>query len=258
MRRVSARLYRLALTPCLIALVAVHAHATGAPAHAQAIDAAFEPPRFSSMHAHGSLAPWTSVPIAFGKKPTHYDLVADGANVVLHAVADNAASGLGVALRADLAATPVLAWRWKIAGLVPGADPHKAAREDAPARIVLEFDGDVGKLPILERGIYGIAEHFAGRALPYATLMYVWTSEGSIGSVIPNPRTRRIEMIVVESGDAGAGEWRNEARDVRADFRRAFGEEPGPLSAIGVLTDSDNTHSHAEAWYGDLHFEPAH
>jgi hypothetical protein len=198
------------------------------------------------------------VTIALGKKPTHYELVADQTTVVLHAVADNAASGLGFATHADLAKTPLLAWRWKIAGLVPGADPHKASREDSAARVVLEFDGDIGRLPLLERGVYGLAEHLAGRALPYATLMYVWANQVPVGSVIANPRTRRVEMIVVESGDAAVGEWRNETRDVRDDFRRAFGEEPGPLTAIGVLTDSDNTHSHAEAWYGDLHFEPAH
>jgi len=38
---------------------------------------------------------------------------------------------------------------------------------------------------------------------------------------------------------------------------RAFGEEPGTLTAVGVLTDSDNTDGHAEAWYGDIRFEPA-
>ena len=27
--------------------------------------------------------------------------------------------------------------------------------------------------------------------------------------------------------------------------------------AVGVLTDSDNTDGHAEAWYGDIRFEPA-
>jgi hypothetical protein len=43
---------------------------------------------------------------------------------------------------------------------------------------------------------------------------------------------------------------------VRADFRRAFGEEPGALLAVGVLTDTDNTDGHAEAWYGDIRFGP--
>jgi hypothetical protein len=38
---------------------------------------------------------------------------------------------------------------------------------------------------------------------------------------------------------------------------RPFGEEPGRLLAVGVLTDTDNTGGHAEAWYGDIRFVPA-
>jgi hypothetical protein len=182
----------------------------------------------------------------------------DGDHPVLHAVADSAASALAFPLHGDLGAKPLLAWRWKIAAPIPDADPAVAGQEDSPAHIVLEFDGDVRRLPLLDRGIYGIAQRVAGRVLPYATLMYIYANDLPVGSVVPNPRTRRIQMIVAASGTSQAGAWQSQTRNVRDDFRRAFGEEPGPLVAIGVLTDSDNTHSHAEAWYGDLRFEPAH
>jgi len=209
------------------------------------------------MRPGGVLAPWTPITIAFGKRATHYDLVEDGGKVVLHAVADNAASGLAYRTDVVLANAPVIAWRWKIAGLIHDADPYKASREDAPARIVLEFDGDKTKLPLVERGIYRIAERVSGRALPYATLMYIWSNRESVGTIIPNPRTHRVQMIAASSGSAGVGAWQSLMRDVRADFRRAFGEEPGRLTAVGVLTDTDNTDSHAEAWYGDIRFQPA-
>src|SRR6185503_1299170 len=101
---------------------------------------------------------------------TRYDLVDDGGKVVLHAIADNAASALADRVRIDLHATPMVAWRWKIAGLIDDADSRQASREDAPARLVLGFDGDKAKLPLVERGIYGLARHVAGRDLPYATL----------------------------------------------------------------------------------------
>ena len=79
----------------------------------------------------------------------------------------------------------------------------------------------------------------------------------SVGTVMPNPRTRRIQMVVAASGAEGVGAWQSLMRNVRDDFLRAFGEEPGPLTAVGVLTDTDNTDGHAEAWYGDIRFEPA-
>jgi hypothetical protein len=256
MRGRSARLYRAGGTRSASTSRTLFALGLVAFAPAALGDGPSEPAAFSSMRVGESLAPWTSVTIALGKKRTHYDLVMDGGHAVLHAVADGAASALAFPLHGDLGATPLLAWRWKIAAPIADADPAVAAQEDSPARIVLEFDGDIRRLPLMERSIYGIAEHVAGRRLPYATLMYIYANELPVGSVVPNPRTPRIQMIVAASGATQAGRWASETRNVRDDFRRAFGEEPGPLLAIGVLTDSDNTHAHAEAWYGDLRFEP--
>ena len=48
------------------------------------------------------------------------------------------------------------------------------------------------------------------------------------------------------------GRWRDYRRDVRADFVKAFGEEPGPLVAVALMTDTDNTGTRLQAWYGPL------
>ena len=211
---------------------------------------------FSHLPRGAVPEPWTPVSIVIGKRSTRYDLVDDAGVTVLHAVADNAASGLALPVHFDLRRAPIVSWRWKIAGLIPDADSTVASREDAPARVVFEFDGDKRKLTFVERAIYGISQHVAGRELPYATLMYIWSNHAPVGTVIPNPRTRRVQMIVSSSGAAGVGAWQSLSRDIRADFRRAFGEEAGALLAVGVLTDTDNTDGHAEAWYGDIRFAP--
>jgi hypothetical protein len=254
MQRESAKLYRpmlhLALAAGLVASLPT-ADADAPAAHTS------QPSPFSAMHAGRPPASWTLVSLGIGKRPTHYDLVDDAGTIVLHAIADNAASALAYPMHAELRDAPVVSWRWKIAGAIPGADPHIASREDAPARLVLEFDGDRSRLPLLDRSIYGVAKHAAGRELPYATLMYIWSNHDPIGTVIANPHTRRIQMIVASNGTAGVDRWQSLARNARADFLRAFGEEPGTLIAVGVLTDSDNTDGHAEAWYGDIRLEPA-
>ena len=36
------------------------------------------------------------------------------------------------------------------------------------------------------------------------------------------------------------------------DYRHAFGEEPWDIVAVGVMTDSDNTASRAQGFYGDI------
>ena len=61
-------------------------------------------------------------------------------------------------------------------------------------------------------------------------------------------------MIAVESGSGRAGQWIRERRDVREDYRHVFGEEPGRVDAVAIMTDTDNTGATATAWYGDIWF----
>ena len=112
-------------------------------------------------------------------------------------------------------------------------------------------------LSLTERAVFLVSRAASGRELPYATLMYVWSGVHPVGTVIANPRTRRIEMIVASSGSGEVGKWQTLKRNLHDDFQRAFGERPGRLTAVGVLTDTDNTRSRAEAWYGDIRFLPA-
>jgi hypothetical protein len=47
-------------------------------------------------------------------------------------------------------------------------------------------------------------------------------------------------------------QWLDYERDIRADYEKAFGEAPGALVGIGIMTDSDNTRSSTTAWYGPV------
>jgi hypothetical protein len=85
--------------------------------------------------------------------------------------------------------------------------------------------------------------------------MYVWDPRAELDAVVVNPRTDRIRKIVLESGAGHLGQWREYRRDIREDFRRAFGEDPGPLIGVALMTDADNTRNRAEAWYGEIRFE---
>lgn len=234
---------------------AVAAAAPAAPGQVCCVAPPIAP--FSAMIAGAAIpAPWSPVKINDRKIPTRYDLVEDEGVVVLHARADKAASGLGQRVRVDLRETPWLSWRWKVDAPVPGADPTAAAKEDAPARLVLEFDGDKNKLGLSDRATDSLSEKLSGRPLPYATLMYIFAEKVPLGTIISNPHTKRIQMIVVDNG-AGVRKWNALSRNVREDYRRAFGEDTSAtLVTIGVLTDADNTGTAAEAWYGDVKLSP--
>lgn len=85
----------------------------------------------------------------------------------------------------------------------------------------------------------------------------MWSNQREVGSVVANPRTDRIRKLVVESGQGRLGQWLDYERDIRADCRRVFGEEPGRLLAVGLMTDTDNTRSSVQTWYGPVSFEPS-
>jgi hypothetical protein len=240
------------------ALVALAAATVPLPCFAQtSLEAAPLVAPFSLAKPRTALpSGWRPLTIAANKIPTEYRLQDDGGTVVLSAHAKGAASAIGYPVNFDIRSAPVLEWRWKIAGLIDGADNAIASREDSPARIILEFTGDRSALPLRERALFALAKASSGRELPYATLMYVWANMAQVGSVITNPHTSRVRMIVASSGAAGLGAWQKLRRNVLDDYRKAFGEAPGRLAGVGVLTDTDNTGATVDAWYGDIRFAP--
>jgi len=72
-----------------------------------------------------------------------------------------------------------------------------------------------------------------------------------------NKYTSRIKMIAVESGKEKLGQWLQESRNVEEDFRRLFGEEPGKVVSVGIMTEADVSDRALEAYYGDIVFRAA-
>jgi hypothetical protein len=188
------------------------------------------------------------------KKPTQYQLVDYDGKTVIKANAEGAASGLVHRLQLDTEKYPLLHWRWKVTGLIPSADNTRRHSEDSPVRVVVSFDGNIDSLPLDDRVFFDNVRLFSGQQLPYAMLMYIWENRTPKERVIPNPHTSRIKMIVVESGHDKVGSWQEVTRNVVEDFKRAFGEAPGKITAVGIMTDTDNTGENAHAYYGDIRF----
>lgn len=209
--------------------------------------------QFSSLAPGAPLpADWRGWGLNSGKRATEYRLVDNGGTTVLEAYADGAASGFYRRVRVDPRRQPLLEWRWRIEDMIAGADLRVGAREDSMARLVVSFHGDPGKLDFEDRAKLRLAKVFAGEPLPYAMLIYVWSNQIPAETALPSPQIDRIRMVVVESGPSHVGQWRTYRRNVLEDYRRAFGEDPGDIVAVGVLTDSDNTQQVARSYYGDI------
>jgi hypothetical protein len=172
------------------------------------------------------------------------------------ATADRSASLLRKKLRIEAAALQSIQFSWKTNGLIDLADMAERDREDSVVRVILSFEGDREKFSAKNRMLSELSLALTGKELPYASLMYVWCNKRAVGDVIINPRTDRIRKFVVETGTSNLGQWIHYERDIRADFIQAFGEEPGALTGIALMTDTDNTRSKATAWYGPVSFKP--
>lgn len=206
---------------------------------------------FSDLRAGSAIpATWQPWSLSRFKSPSRYQLIEDAGVTVVHAKAQASASGIIHHLDVDPRQRPLLSWRWKVMDLFPSA----SSADDSPARIVVSFDGDLEKLDFSDRLFYDQFRLFTGQQLPYAALMYVWGSHTPQDSIVPNPYTSRIKIIVVESGRDRLGRWLHEQRNVAADFRRAFGEEPGRIISVGILTETDAGDRPLEVYYGDLAF----
>ena len=202
-------------------------------------------------------ATWQEVQLP-GKTPTVYRLDrhapggAQGQRVALKADAQSSASMLRAPVHIEPEALGRIDFSWLVPKLIANADMAQRDSDDSPVRLILAFEGDRSKFSAKDAMVNELARLLTGEEMPYATLMYVWCNQRPVGSVIHSPRTDRIRKIVVESGVQGLQQWHNYERDIRADYVRAFGEAPGALVAIGLMSDSDNTHSNAVAWYGPI------
>jgi len=192
---------------------------------------------------------WHAVQLP-GKAGTRYTRATKDGREAIAADADRSASMWRRKLSVTPAAVAEVRFSWWLERAPDNASVADVEREDAGARVLFAFDGDHARLAPRTRMLFDLAEALTGEKPPYATLMYVWDSNAPIGTVIVNPRTDRIRKIVVDSGPMHLRRWRDHRRDLRADFRRAFGEDPGALVSVAVMTDSDNTASRAQAWYG--------
>ena len=63
---------------------------------------------------------------------------------------------------------------------------------------------------------------------------------------------RRVRRRSGDAARGGIGAWQSVGRDLVADCRAAFGEAPGRMLAVGVMTDPDNTGTTAEGRSADL------
>jgi Protein of unknown function (DUF3047) len=196
---------------------------------------------------------WHDVPLP-GKRRTAYrwELMPEGR--VLVAQADNSASMYRKRVSRPADTLRDVEFSWLVHALPEGGDVSDADACDAAARVLFAFDGDHARLSVRNQLMFELTRTLTGETPPFATLAYVWDTSAPVGRVVTHPRSDRVRKIIVESGPDGLRQWQRYRRTLAADYRLAFGEAPGPLLAVAVMTDGDNTHSRLTTRYRDIAF----
>ncbi|MFC1514947.1 DUF3047 domain-containing protein [Candidatus Omnitrophota bacterium] len=155
----------------------------------------------------------------------------------LSAYSQQTASGIFYRMVFNPRTKPMASWKWKVLQFPDKAQLNEGGqgwieKDDYAARFYVIFPG------IMFKGT--------------RCLEYVWDKDLPEGLILTSPYFKNIKIFVVESGTKNLGKWVFEERDIRADYKKAFGREPSKVGAVAIMTDSDNTVSSAEAWYDEL------
>ena len=216
------------------ALLATTAQATELAPVAGAASAPPAPWRVVGIPVAGKPLTQFSVEEAAGKRAVRVDAERSYGNLV-HAVSP------GTGLKH-------LSWQWRIEKLNEAADLRERQGDDTTLKVCVSFDMPQENVPLMERPVLAIARSRSSEPIPNATVCYVWDNKLAVGTTLDNAFTRRMRYMVLQSGAAGAQDWKSEQRDVAADFLRLFGSESStvpPIVSVAIGADADNTKGHS-------------
>lgn len=179
-----------------------------------------------------NLAGWQ--PKSFARE-TLYRVEQGGRGPALHAIANGSASGLCRYEQIDLGSLPIVRWSWRLDRAPPRTDERGPAGDDQGLRLSFVFAASPETL---------------------VSIQYVWSQNEPPDATWPNAFVPNVREVVARSGPPAPGTWNEERRDLKADFRAAFGGEVDRVHAVCIMTDGDQTGALVEGWYGDITFQP--
>ncbi|MCA9422765.1 MAG: DUF3047 domain-containing protein, partial [Nitrospira sp.] len=140
-------------------------------------------------------------------------------------------------LSVNLQVNPVVSWEWSVLTLPTGAARSQSTRDDHGAAVYFVF---------------------SSREAPSrkTILGYIWDNARPVETILVRSNDPSVHHVVVRSGPAQLGTWLTEERNVLADYRNIFGDEPSILEGMSLVVDSDQTGSKAASLFGPIAFHP--
>ena len=163
---------------------------------------------------------------------TRYSVVTEDGKACVKAESDHSASCLVYEIEYDPRKMPFVEWSWKVEKVLEKGDATKKEGNDYPARLCVVFKNWIP---------------WQSRALNY-----IWANRLPVNQAVPHAHGFNSMMIAVESGGAKAGQWIKERKNVLDDYHHYFGPNPPMVSALALMTDTDNTGEKVTAWFGPV------
>jgi hypothetical protein len=145
-----------------------------------------------------------------------------------------------------------LSWTWRVDQQPASANLRERAGDDFAARVYVMFDVPLESLSFGDRTKIKLAKSLYGADIPTAALCYVWDNKATTGTSLWNPFTTRVRTIVLRGAGDPLSTWKSETVDLAKDFKLAFGIDAPRVTAIAIGNDTDQTHEHALAYFGDF------
>ena len=170
------------------------------------------------------------------KNSTSYRLSQIEDKQILIADSQNNASALIKKVHIDIKKYPYLNWIWRIEKRLDTENEKMKPGDDHAARIYVIIDGG----------------NFFWRT---RAVNYVWANQSSKGEIWENPFVgRNTMMMALRDRQDKLSTWYVEKRNVYEDMKRLFETDFHFIDAIAIMTDTDNSHGQAKAYYGDIYF----
>ena len=151
-------------------------------------------------------------------------------------------------------ATPVLRWRWRVDQGTPATDLSRKGGDDRAISLTVGFAYDSDQASLGESMKRMVVESIAGADAPGRVIDLSWGGTAPVGSNAESPYSGYSGRIVTMETSAAGGGWVDEAVDIAALYRAAWGAEPPPITRIAVSSDGDDTGSAVSARVEGIRF----
>ena len=172
----------------------------------------------------------------WGSPKYDFTVLSESPGKVLRVRSDDDSSTISKEVSVNVKQFPVLQWRWKVVVLPTSGDARRKETDDEAAQLYVTFP----RFPSAVRS---------------RIIAYIWDATAPAGAIFPSQKVGTVTFVVVRSGDADLGRWLTETRNVHDDYKRIYGEAPKEVvGAVSISINSQNTHSRAESFFGEILF----